>query len=85
MIRSGFLNNTDRQKLIALARDGSEVTRLTKRANALLLLDRGLICVAVADVLLLDDDTVRGWHKRFSEIGCTARQQERDASDSTPL
>ena len=69
MIRSGFLSETDRQKLIALARDGSEVTRLTKRANALVLLDQGLSCVAVAAVLLLDDDTVRGWHKRFAEGG----------------
>ena len=29
------------------------------------LLDDGLSCEAVARVLYLDDDTVRGWHERF--------------------
>ena len=31
----------------------------------MLLLDDGLSCEAVARVLYLDDDTVRGWHERF--------------------
>jgi hypothetical protein len=39
MIRSGFLSAEDRRHLIALARDGSAASRLTRRANALVLLD----------------------------------------------
>ena len=35
----------------------------------MLLLDDGLSCVEVARVLFLDDDTVRDWHKRYSEGG----------------
>jgi len=34
-------------------------TRLTRRANALLLLDDGMSCAAIAKVLYLDDDTIR--------------------------
>ena len=43
----------------SLARDGSAAHRLARRANALVLLDDGMSCEAVAKVLLLDDDTVR--------------------------
>jgi hypothetical protein len=41
MIRGGFLSAKDRRHLIALARDGSAASRLTRRANALVLLDEG--------------------------------------------
>lgn len=69
MIRGGFLDATSRQQLIALVRDGKAETRLTRRANALLLLDDGMSCEAVAKVLYLDDDTVRYWHKLYEEKG----------------
>jgi hypothetical protein len=39
MIRGGFLSAEDRRHLIALARDGSAASRLTRRANALVLLE----------------------------------------------
>src|SRR5262249_34574276 len=39
MIRGGFLDPGTRADLIALVRDGKAETRLTRRANALLLLD----------------------------------------------
>ena len=39
MIHGGFLSEKDRKALIALARDGSRVCRVTRRANALVLLD----------------------------------------------
>ena len=42
-------------------RDGKAETRLTRRANALLLLDDGMSCEAIAKVLYLDDDTIRYW------------------------
>jgi hypothetical protein len=41
MIRGHFLSEEDRNKLIALARDGSAASRVTRRANALVLLDDG--------------------------------------------
>ena len=69
MIRGGFLSEEDRNKLIALARDGSAASRLTRRANALVLLDDGWSCQEVADALLLNDDTIRGWHKLFEQRG----------------
>ena len=57
MIRPGFLDSESRQDLIELARDGSAAHRLGRRANALVLLDDGMSCEAVARVLLIDDDT----------------------------
>ena len=69
MIRSGFLLQIDRADLIALARDGSATHRLARRANALVLLDAGWSFQKVADALLLDDGTIRAWHKMFVEDG----------------
>jgi transposase len=35
----------------------------------LVLLDKGWSCQQVADALLLDDDTIRGWRKLFEQRG----------------
>ena len=59
MIRGGFLDPQSRRDLIELARDGSAAHRLARRANALVLLDDGMSCEAVAKVLLVDDDSIR--------------------------
>jgi hypothetical protein len=69
MIRGNFLGEKDRKKLIALSRDGSAASRVTRRANALVLLDAGWSCQEVADALLLDDDPIRGWRKLFEHRG----------------
>ena len=69
MIRGGFLSAEDRKHLIALARDGLAASRLTRRANALVLLDDGWSCQEVAAAFLLNDDTIRGWHKLFEQRG----------------
>ena len=69
MIRPGFLDSESRRELTDLARDGSAAHRLARRANALVLLDDGMNCEAVAKVLLLDDDTVRTWHRLYEEEG----------------
>jgi hypothetical protein len=53
MIRAGFLDRESRQDLIELARNGSAAHRLARRANALVLLDDGMSCEAIAKVLLL--------------------------------
>ena len=72
MIRGGFLIEEDRKALIALARDGLAAGRVTRRANALALLDRGMSCQQVAEVLLFDDDTIRGWYELFEQSGVEA-------------
>jgi transposase len=43
--------------------------RLARRANALVLLDQGMSCSAVAQVLFLDDDTIRLWYRLYQEDG----------------
>ena len=69
MIRRGFLSPESRKELIELARDGSAAHRLARRANALVLLDDGMSCESVAKVLLLDDDTIRTWHRLYEAEG----------------
>ena len=69
MIRGGFLSEEDRKALIALARDGLAAGRGTRRANALVLLDKGMSCQEVAEVLLFDYDTIRDWYERFEQNG----------------
>src|SRR5271163_2877461 len=53
----------------ALARDGLAAGRVTRRANALVLLDKGMSCQQVAEVFLFDDDTIRGWYDLFEQSG----------------
>src|SRR4051795_773545 len=69
MIRGGFLTSEERQDLTELARDGTVEHRLARRATALVLLDRGMSCEDVGQVLLIDDDTIRTWHRLFEEDG----------------
>ncbi len=69
MIRPRFLSDTDRRELLACVKRQREDHGVARRANALLLLDEGKSCVAVAQVLYLDDDTVRGWHKQYVAEG----------------
>ena len=61
MIGRGLLDAESRKDLTELAWDGSAAHRLARRANALVLLDDGMSCEAIAKVLLLDDDTIRTW------------------------
>src|SRR6202162_891983 len=69
MKRQGFLDDASRRDLIELAQDGSAAHRLARRANALVLLDKGMSYAAVAKVLLLDDDTIRTWRLLYEEDG----------------
>src|SRR5437763_4899015 len=69
MIRGCFLSEEDRNKLIALARDRSAASRVTRRANAVVLLDDGWSAQEVAAAFLLNDDTIRGWFKLFEQRG----------------
>jgi len=69
MIRGGFLSPSQRAELLALLRSGRTEQRVARRANAMLLLDDGWSCERVAEVLYLDDDTVRSWRKTYDEGG----------------
>lgn len=52
-----------------LARRPKVEHRVARRANALVMLDRGKSCEEVAEFLLLDDDTVRTWRREFDQTG----------------
>jgi transposase len=67
MIRGSFLPPEDRTDLIALARGGSVAHWLWRRANAVVLLDDGLSCEAVAKLLFVDDDTIRSSRQLYEE------------------
>jgi transposase len=69
MVRGGFLDPETGRDLTELARNGSAAYRLARRANALVLLDQSMSCGDVAKVLLLDDDTVRIWHRLYEAEG----------------
>lgn len=72
MIRPNFLSREDRLELLACVKRQREDHGVARRANALLLLDDGKSCVEIAQVLYLDDDTVRGWHKQYLAEGWDA-------------
>ena len=67
-----FLDPLDRADLVKIARDGLEEHRIARRANALILLDRGMKFEDVAQNLLIDDSTVRTWLKAYDEGGVEA-------------
>ena len=69
MIRGNFLTPEQRRDLTILARKATVEHRVARRANALVLLDRGKSCEEVAEFLLLDDDTVRTWYSQFEQTG----------------
>jgi transposase len=69
MIRPGFLDSESRRDLIELARDGLAAHRLARRANALVLLDKGMSCQSIGEVLLLDGDTIRTWYQLYQDDG----------------
>jgi Winged helix-turn helix len=63
------VSSTRASELTSSRRCGKAETRLTRRANALLLLDHGMSCEEIAKVLYLDDDTIRYWYHLYSEKG----------------
>ena len=69
MICGGFLSAVERARLKAVIRRPSETHGVARRANAMLLLDKGWSCAAVAEALFLDDDTIRTWHNHYRSGG----------------
>ena len=69
MIRGKFLNTRQRTDLEDVLRHQREEHGVARRANAILLLDDGKSCQAIAEFLCLDDDTIRTWHKHYISGG----------------
>ena len=72
MICPGFLSLSERGELESCTRSHREDHGIARRANAILLLDGGKSCQAIADFRYLDDDTIRGWYKTYREAGWEA-------------
>ena len=72
MNRSNFLSLEDRRERLACVTRQRENHGVAWLANAHLLLDDGKSCVEIAQVLYLDDDTLRGWHKQYLAEGWDA-------------
>ena len=69
MISGGFLSAKERAALKAVIGHPRESHGVARRANAILLLDKGWSCADVSEALYLDDDTVRSWLKRYRSGG----------------
>jgi transposase len=69
VLKRGFLDHQERADFLRIVKDGREEHRVSRRANALLLLDDGMSYEQVAKVLYLDDSTVRAWRKSYEEAG----------------
>ena len=69
MISGNFLSAEERRELKAVIRHPSEVHGVARRANAILLLDKGWSCVRVAEAFFLDDDTIRNWYRDYRSGG----------------
>ena len=67
MIRPGFLPPEALEELTKLAKSVSAPHGEARRANALILLNKGWSCQEVARALLIDDDTVRAWYKLYDQ------------------
>ena len=72
MIRPGFRSASDRRELEASVRRQREDRAVARPANAILLLDNGKSCQAIAEFLYLDDDSIRGGYKSYREAGWDA-------------
>jgi hypothetical protein len=77
MIRPGFLGSESRRDLIELARDGSAAHRLARCANALVLLDKGMSCQSIGEVLLLlrHHLFMRGTYAEFRRTSNSAQSE----------
>ena len=67
--RGQLLSKAEQGEPLKIARDGLEEHRVARRANALLLLDKGWSYATVSEALLIDDSTLRLWRKAFAEGG----------------
>jgi len=69
MIGPAFLSVEDRREPELSACDGSSSNRYGRRADAILLFDRGMSCQQVSSVLFIGDDMVHQWYCYWIEGG----------------
>ncbi len=72
MSRSFSLSPSERRELAATLRRHKEDGLVVRRANGLLLLDKGWPAVRVADALFLDTGTVRAWRRSYEADGISS-------------
>ena len=72
MIHTNFLSAASRLELEQCLRRHLKEYGIARRANAILLLDKGKSCAEIAEFLYLDDDTIRGRYKAFRQEGWDA-------------
>lgn len=72
MSNRDFLTVSERKALLALVRAQSGSHGVARRANAVLLLDKGWSFEAVAEALFIDDSSVRAWRASFTIGGVEA-------------
>lgn len=53
-----------------------QVKRFADRLKAMLLLNKGYSFAEVAEILILDDDTVRNWHRIYDDEGIPGLQRD---------
>jgi transposase len=85
MIRVGFLSDDEKRKLTALAKNPAIKHRFARRANAILLLDKGMSCQQVAGLLFIDDDSVHEWLKRYETGGADDLQHDKHPGSEPKL
>jgi len=69
MIHTNFLSAGSRLELEWCLRRHLKEYGIARRANAILLLNKGKSCAEIAEFLYLDDDTIRGRYKAFRQEG----------------
>ncbi len=87
---AAFLTADERKAFTAAVHAGDSGEPDTRRANALLLLDRGEPVRFVADVLFLDPDTVAEWRRAFRGVAhaddeTRARIETEESEDETAV
>ena len=63
-----FLSPSEKQVLLALVRYKGD-NRISRRANAILLKDKGWTYTSIADALFLDDQTIADWTQEYEAHG----------------
>ena len=69
MLKRGFLNEQERADRLRVGKNCREEHRVSRRAIAILLLDQGMSFEQVANVLFMDDSTIRVWRDAYEETG----------------
>jgi len=67
--KSFSLSDRERAELEHVLRQRTADGLIVRRANALLLLNKGWSAVQVAEALFLDSETIRGWWRQFKSTG----------------